>query len=273
MTFTTTDGVKLNYKVEGEGKPIVLVHGWSGNLDNFTPMLEKLSENNKVVVYDHRGHGYSDHPQYGITLDRLAKDLKELLDHLELENVLLVGWSMGALTLFDYVRQFGTEGLEKCIIVDMTPKLLNNEEWKLGLYDGSYEIEDADKDLSQMFDRFDLFFADFSKKALPYATDELLLEMAKQAAESEVPAPSLLALCGLWHAMVVSDYREDLKAIDVPTRIFRGSLKSLYPRETAEYIAERIPGTEIIEFENATHMLMVENPKKATEEILAFLDE
>lgn len=270
MTFTTSDGVNLHYKLQGKGKPIVLVHGWSGNHSNFLPMLEGLSKENQVLLYDHRGHGYSDHPEWGLTLPRLAQDLEELMEHLGLEEVLLVGWSMGAMTLFDYVKQFGTKRLRGAMIVDMTPKLLNIKEWTLGLYDGSYTQADCDADLTQMFKGFDVFFSDFSKKALPYATDELLLDMAKLAAASGIPGPSLLALCGLWHAMATADYREDLKRIDVPAKILRGGVKSLYAKETAEYMAGEIKGCEIVEFEQCTHMLMVENPKKSQEEILAF---
>lgn len=273
MIFTTSDGVRLHYQLQGGGKAIVLLHGWSGNHSNFAPIVEELSKTNTVLCYDHRGHGFSDHPQYGLTLSTLAQDLEELLEHLDLKDILLIGWSMGAMTFFDYVQQFGTGRLRGSIIIDMTPKLMNDKEWELGLYDGEYKKEDSDRDLTQMFSRFDIFFADFSKKALPYATDELLLEMAKLAEASGIPPASLLALCGLWHAMGQADYREVIKKIDVPTKIFRGAVKSLYSRKTAEYLAEHISGSEIVEFEQCTHMLVVENPKKVLEEIQAFSKE
>lgn len=273
MIFTTSDKVELSYELKGDGRTIVLIHGWSGNSDNFKPVVEELSKNYRVLTYDHRGHGFSGHPLYGYSLERLAQDLEELLEYLSLEDVLLVGWSMGAMTLFDYVRQFGTARLSGVVIVDMTPKLMNDGDWKLGLYDGSYEKTQSDRDLSQMFSRFDLFTVDFMKKVMPYLTDELMLQMAEQQAASGIPEPSLLALTGLWHAMGTADYREDLKKIDLPTRIFRGQLKSLYSRETADYISERIPGCKIIEFEGASHMLAIERADKFVKELGEFAQE
>lgn len=273
MTFTTSDNVKLNYEIKGEGKTLVLLHGWSGNSDNFRPVVDQLAQDYKVVSYDHRGHGFSEHTFKGYSLERLAKDLSELIDHLELSDILLVGWSMGAMTLFDYVRQFGTEKLRGTVIIDMTPKLINDDDWKLGLYDGAYKNLDKMTDLTQMFENFETFTVDFMYRVLPYMTDELMLDMAKEQLASGIPPASLLALTGLWHAMAAADYREDLKKIDVPTRIFRGQIKSLYSRKTSEYIAERIPGTEIVEFENATHMLVVENPDKTQAELRKFAQE
>lgn len=272
-TFTTSDQVKLAYKLEGEGKPLVLVHGWSGNMDNFTPQLEELKKSYQVLSYDHRGHGFSQRPLYGLSLKRLAQDLEELMDHLGLEEVLLAGWSMGAMTLFDYVRQFGTGRLKACLIIDMTPKLINDDSWHLGLYDGSYREEDNKKDLSQMFENFLVFSGEFMKKALPYLTDELMEAMAKEQQASGIPPADLLALTGLWHAMGAADYREDLSKIDVPTRIFRGKLTSLYSKETADYIADRIMGTRIVEFEGASHMLVVEQASRVSQEILDFAQE
>ena len=67
-----------------------------------------------------------------------------------------------------------------------------------------------------------------------------------------------------------ADYREVIKNIDVPTKIFRGAVKSLYSRQTAEYLAEHTSGSEIVEFEQCTHMLVIENPKKVLEEIRNF---
>ncbi len=273
MIFTTSDGVKLNYRLQGQGRTIVLVHGWSGSSDNFSPLADKLARNYQVLSYDHRGHGHSDHPQYGLSLKRLAQDLEELLEELELEEVLLLGWSMGAMTLFDYVRQFGTGRLKGAIIVDMTPKLINDDSWKLGLYDGSYEEEDNKKDLTLMFENFLSFSGEFMKKVLPYLTEELMEAMAKEQLASGIPPADLLALTGLWHAMGAADYREDLSKINLPTRIFRGGVKSLYSRQTAEYIAGKIPGTEIVEFEASTHMLVVEDPERTWREIESFAKE
>lgn len=76
----TSDGVKLYYQVKGEGKPIVLIHGWSADHTSFEPTFEALSENYQVISYDLRGHSRSEKPSHGYTLKRFATDLKELME-------------------------------------------------------------------------------------------------------------------------------------------------------------------------------------------------
>lgn len=149
MTFlSTSDGIKLHYEVKGEGGTNVLIHGWSQDSSVYQPQVEKLSKDYKVITYDFRGHGKSDRPEHGLTLKRYGTDLEELMEELKLENVTLVGWSLGASTTFDYVRNYGVKRLKSITVFDMTPKLVNDENWKLGLYHGKYELPNALHDLT-----------------------------------------------------------------------------------------------------------------------------
>lgn len=260
--FETSDGVKLFYQQKGEGNPIVFVHGWSGDHTIFEPSVNGLSKRFKVVSYDLRGHGSSDRPEQGLTLKRFATDLEELMASLNLSDVTLVGHSMGASTTFEYVRNYGITRLKSVSIFDMTPKLVNDDEWKLGLYHGKYTREDVHQDLTQMNEDYLTFAGPFAKRVLPYLTDELLkqhLEMVKGN------TPRVLA--ALWHEMAVRDYRDVLPAITVPTQIVYGEKSTLYSKETAEYIHSQIPHSKVIPFENCTHMLVAENPVKTTKVI------
>lgn len=117
--FETSDGVKLFYVDKGKGQPIVLVHGWSGDHTTFAEPIESLSNNFRVVAYDLRGHGQSDRTDQGLTLRRFARDLKELMQHLDLSEVTLAGHSMGASTGFEYIRNHGTDRLRTFTILDM----------------------------------------------------------------------------------------------------------------------------------------------------------
>jgi len=173
--FITSDGIRLYYEEKGEGKPIVFIHGWTADHTVFNPQVEALSSEFKVVTYDLRGHGESDRPDKGLTLKRFATDLRELIEHLNLNDVIVVGWSMGSSIIFEYVRNFGVEYLSKVCILDMTPKLINDDSWKLGLNHGTFTTKDTFDALTVMCNNWMDFAKEFAADALPYLNEEQLI--------------------------------------------------------------------------------------------------
>jgi non-heme chloroperoxidase len=260
--FTTSDGVNLYYEVNGEGKPIVLIHGWSADSTSFKPHVKELSKDFKVVTYDLRGHGRSDRPDKGLTLNRFAIDLEELMEYLELNDVTVVGWSMGSSILFDYVRTFGVSRLSSVCIVDMTPKLINDDEWKLGLYHGEFTMQDTLNALTTMCYNWMDFAVPFIKRTIPYLSEEQLKPVYEATSKN---SPHVMS--AMWLAMSVNDYRDVLESITVPAFIIYGEKSTLYSSKTAEYLNSKIPNSKVIPFENCTHFLVVENPKKLVEVI------
>ena len=134
--FTLRDGEKLYYEDKGEGpETLIMMHGWTSSHDIYLEPVEILKKQARCIIYDHRGHGGSKNANSGKpTMETLAEDLNDLIQGLSLGNVTLLGWSMGAGVVLNYVRLFGCSSLKQIILCDMTPKQLNDEEWKLGLY-------------------------------------------------------------------------------------------------------------------------------------------
>lgn len=260
--FTTSDKVEIVYTVKGEGKPLVLIHGWSQSKEAFAPQLEELSKKYKVVAYDLRGHGESERTQRGLTLDTLARDLKELIEHLNLDKVLLAGWSMGASTIFNYVKDYGVKYLAGIVLFDMTPKLLNDQEWNLGLWHGEYNIDQALIDMTTIANDFADFAGPFFRRAAPYMNEEMI-DMAM--VETMKNSPHVMN--AFWLAMAVNDYRDILANMSVPTVIAYGENSTLYCADTAKYLKEQIPHSRVEEFAQCTHLLVMENPDKATQVI------
>lgn len=258
--FMTSDGINLNYEVNGEGKPIVFIHGWTADKTTFDYQMEKLSKNFKVVTYDIRGHGESDRPGKGLTMNRFAVDLEELMEHLDLQDVSVVGWSMGSSIIFDYIRTYGVSRLASVSIVDMTPKLLNDDDWKLGLYHGDFTVEDTLDALTKMCNNWMDFAEPFVKTAVPYL-DDAGLKPIYDAMATNTPH----IMYSMWIAMSVNDYRDVLEKITVPTYIIYGEKSTLYSEETAKYLNSKIPNSKLVPFEGCTHFLVVENPEKLTE--------
>lgn len=98
-----------------------------------------------VVTYDLRGHGNSDKRmsilEKNLTIERLALDLKEIIEALSLNSVHLCGWSMGVSILLSYVEQFGHEYTKSLTLIDMTPKLINDDSWNLGDFDAEENLK------------------------------------------------------------------------------------------------------------------------------------
>ncbi len=112
--------MKLNYKVKGEGKPLVIIHGLFGSLDNWQTLANRFSENYKVFLVDLRNHGKSPHTEEH-TYELMANDLREFFIEHKLEDVFLLGHSMGGKTamLFSHLHP---EFLQKLIVVDIGVK-------------------------------------------------------------------------------------------------------------------------------------------------------
>ncbi len=97
--------------------------------------MKRLQRKAHCIIYDHRGYGgRKDAHQETVTIERLASDLNELIEGLSPSDVTLVGWSMGESVAMTYIRNFGCFALRQVVLCDMTPKQINDTEWKLGLY-------------------------------------------------------------------------------------------------------------------------------------------
>ena len=95
----TINGFEMYVKTMGQGDPLLLVHGWSGNADYFEPLLEELSSHYLLIIPELRGHGRSTNPSRSFSTRQAAADVSVLLDSLHIDHVRALGASAGALTL------------------------------------------------------------------------------------------------------------------------------------------------------------------------------
>jgi non-heme chloroperoxidase len=116
--FTTSDKVKLHYLEAGQGKAILFIPGWLMPADIWEKQFLELSKDHHVVALDPRSQGQSDMTPAGNDPLRRSQDLQELLEHLHLDSVVLVGWSLGAFDAMAYLRQFGTGKVNALVLVD-----------------------------------------------------------------------------------------------------------------------------------------------------------
>src|SRR5687767_2582328 len=116
-TITTEDGTQIYYKDWGQGRPVVLSHGWPLTADSWEDQMVFLAERGyRVIAHDRRGHGRSSQPWSGNDMDTFADDLAQLVEKLDLENVALVGFSMGGGEVARYIGRHGTQHVAKAAL-------------------------------------------------------------------------------------------------------------------------------------------------------------
>jgi non-heme chloroperoxidase len=124
-TVTTKDGIQIYYKDWGKGQPIVFSHGWPLSADDWdNQMLFFLSHGYRVIAHDRRGHGRSTQTGDGHDMDHYADDLRAVMDHLRLDNIIHVGHSTGGGEVVHYLARHGQKGVAKAAIISAVPPLM-----------------------------------------------------------------------------------------------------------------------------------------------------
>jgi non-heme chloroperoxidase len=116
--FTTSDGVRLHYLEAGSGPALFFEPGWTMPAEMWQSQIDYFAATRHVVALDPRSQGLSQQATDGHYCERRARDIKELVDHLNLSPVALVGWSMGVSESLCYIDQFGTSTLSALVLVD-----------------------------------------------------------------------------------------------------------------------------------------------------------
>ena len=116
--FTTSDGVNLRVLDQGQGKTYLFVPGWAMPAEIFEKHFVLAGPNRRIVSFDPRSQGLSDKVNFGLDSGRRAKDIRELIQHFNLTQVVLVGWSLGALEVVQYLNQWGSDCLAGVVLLD-----------------------------------------------------------------------------------------------------------------------------------------------------------
>jgi non-heme chloroperoxidase len=271
--FVTSDGVQLSYVRQGSGRPIVLLHGWSQCAEEFKHQIGPLSAQYDVIAVDQRSHGESQKVSYGLKISRLAKDLYEFLAELDLNEVALLGHSMGSSVIWCYFDLFGPERLSKIILVDQSPFLTSDPNWT------QQELEDSGAIFTaqQLFDTV----AALRSKEAEYVTRQVVdrgmaehaaPEMKEWIVQCNLKMPRHLAgtlAYNHWHM----DWRDLIPRINLPTLIISGRA-SVIPWKSQEWIHRQIKGSQFEVFEEAEggyHFMFIQNPEKFNRMITKYL--
>lgn len=263
--FTLKNGMELYYEQQGSGQPVILLHGWTSDHDVFTEPIKLIGDKACFITYDHRGHGASkDANSEPVTLATLASDLNEMIEAFELNDVTLLGWSMGATTILSYVEAYGCSRLKQIVLCDMTPKKVNDDSWSLGLYKGAYTQEDSDEDRGKDFETLFYEYAIHTDPVLGRVPEERM----RMGVRRQMQRFDESVAMGLFNSMNDTDNRGSVGKITVPLTYFYAIPGSLYaPELAAWYGGQATVPYKAVPFEQSTHRFVTEHPQEFAAEL------
>ena len=265
--------IELYYEDHGSGAPVVLIHGWplsGASWEKQTAAL--LAAGHRVITYDRRGFGRSSQPTAGYDYDTFAGDLKALLDHLDLDqDVVLAGFSMGTGEVTRYLGTYGSAGVSKAVLFGVIPPfLLQTPENPKGVPGSVFEgIKQAI--VADRYAYFDDFFANFYNTDVlaPDRIGDAALRASFQVAAGSGPYATY-ACVDAW----LTDFRDDLPRIDVPTLVVHGTADRILPFEaTAARLRDEqlIADLKVVEIPEGPHNIGWTFPDEVNAALLAFL--
>jgi len=260
-TFTTQDGVELAYRdTGGPGVPLVLLHGWGQTQEMFRHQVADLRR--RVVTVDQRGHGRSAKPHHGYRIARLARDVQELLDHLDLAEVDALGWSMGASVWWSFLDQYGSGRIRRLVVVDQ-PAAVAAVPWMS-------PQEQADSgaifDVAALVGLGEALHGPEGAKAAEdfvrgMFSGEVDPDLWAFVQEEITNTPPYAGVPLLWDHCA-QDWRDVLPRIDRPTLVI-GCEGSHVDPASQRYIAEQVPGARLHVFPRdvaSSHFPFLQNP-------------
>jgi non-heme chloroperoxidase len=262
--------IELYYEDHGAGKPIVLIHGWplsGASWEKQVPAL--IDAGYRVITYDRRGFGRSSQPAVGYDYDTLAADLNTVLMTLDVKDAGLFGFSMGGGEVARYLGKHGSERISKAgFFAAIPPFLLKTDDSPEGVDGAVFEgikqaiVADRPAFLAQFLMNF--FNVDvFKGTRISDEVVQLSWNIASQAS-----AIGTLACVSAW----LTDFREDLAKIDIPTLVIHGGADRIVPlAASGQRTHSLIAGSDLLVLEDAPHGLNWTHAAEVNAKLLSFL--
>ena len=261
--------VKIHFEDLGSGQPVILIHGWPASKDMWEYQYEDiLAAGFRVIGYDRRGFGKSDKPAEGYNYDIFAEDLHQLIHELNLENVILVGFSMGGGEVARYIGKYGTSKLAKAVLISSVVPLLkqtpsNSDGVPEDVLQGM--IKEIKKDRPGFLTEFSKNFFGVTTFSNP-VSEGILNWMAYLA----FPA-SNIATTNCIEAFGNTDFNGDLSSFNIPTLIIHGDADKIVPIDaTGRKAAQSINGSIFKVYEGAPHGLFVTEKEQLNLDLINF---
>lgn len=267
---TSGEEIQLSYKDYGKGRPVVLIHGWPSSKEMWEYQVDDLvNAGLRVIKYDRRGFGKSSKPWDGYDYDALTDDLNAILEELDLQDAVLVGFSMGGGEAVRYLNRYGSGGrVSKIILVSaVVPFLGQTNDNPDGVPQQVFAemVEQMKEDRINFLETFGKQF--FGVGLLSHPVSTPYLQYFRSLAE--VALPRATQQCAITFAN--TDFRADVEAVNVPTLIIHGDADATVPiKASSERTAKMIPNAIYKVYEGSPHGLFYTDRKRLNEDIIDF---
>lgn len=259
--------VRLHITDAGEGRPIVLIHGWPLSDEMYEYQYNDLiNKNFRVIGITLRGFGKSDKPYGDYNYDTHALDIKKVLSTLDIENAVLGGFSMGGAIAIRYVSEHKGAHVSKLALFGAAaPIWTQRDDFQFNLPKSAVDdliklnYQDRPKLLSDFAKIFSATETSLNEGIAGWLNGICL------SASSYATAESLIALRD-------TDLRSDLEKIKIPTLIMHGKKDKICSFDLAEQMKKLISGSNIVAFEKSGHSIFLEETQKFNEELIKFAE-
>jgi pimeloyl-ACP methyl ester carboxylesterase len=259
--------VKLHVTDLGEGKPVVLIHGWPLSDAMYEYQYAALVDKGyRVIGITLRGFGLSDKPGGNYNYDVFADDIKVVLDKLKIKDATIGGFSMGGATVIHYVAKYNGAHVSKLALFGAAaPVWTKRDDFNYGIWtkqdvNGLIELNNTNR--PQLFENFGKIFP-ANETSVSAGHGAWLGTIQAQA--------SPYAMGEAMKALRDTDLREDLKNVKIPTLILHGKQDKICSYELAEQMHALVPQSKLVPFEKSGHALFIEEREKFNDELLNFI--
>lgn len=254
------NGITLAYTDQGQGIPVLFVHGFPLNQQMWKPQIEALTPHYRVLTLDLRGHGQSDAPLWHFSLEQYADDLKGLLDHLKISRVWLVGLSMGGYILFSFYRKY-RKHVQGLVLTD-TRAQADSEEGQRGRYHmAQTAFQEGTEPIAEAM----------LPKLLCKSSRDTRPDLTQQVKDIIRMNPMSGIVVDLMAMAERPDSVSLLQEITCPTMVIVGELDQATPPSDARVMAEGISGAQLQLIPDAAHLPNLEQPEYYNTCISSFL--
>ncbi|MFT7461471.1 MAG: non-heme chloroperoxidase, partial [Planctomycetota bacterium] len=245
----TADGVEIDYVSRGHGKAILFIHGWPCSQRVWDCQIHALQDRYRCVALDLRGMGHSEKADCAYTFGEFAADIRHLIKTLELQDVTLVGWSMGVSVTLEYMANYQDDGdVGRIVLINGPIKLISSDDWAFGI-----EKKECMQYINALVEDPINGRRNFSASNLLNPTQaeiDFLFNISMQT-------PLDIAMKAVTNQMDL-DHRQALESVRVPCLAMQSD-QDFYPVELGRYIAETAQQGSLHIFEGCGHSVQLQN--------------
>ena len=256
----------MNYKIIGDGRPLILIHGWAMNAEVWSDLSDNLSSNYQVISIDLRGHGKSKQLDGPFNYEIFAKDIRLLIDKLGLKDLTLIGWSMGVSVILKML-QHPLPSLSSLVFISGNPSLAKRADYENGIPEVVIKrlYKNTERDLEKGLQNFhSLLFSPEELSQIEQLNILKILTDTNNIPKKEAALESLKCLQN-------EDLRDALAKIAVPTLLIHGKKDQISMSGAALYMKKRIKKSELLLLDDTGHVPFITKEKETLEKIKLFL--